>query len=111
MTCCRHSERIITLRLRRWRCLERLFDCDCDCDAELTGFLVIFPVREPAGGRYGAFSICQITRDYSSVKLPDGIGIVQPLALAIATGGGGNQATYARQPSTYQGGGGDYGIT
>jgi hypothetical protein len=24
------------------------------------------------------------------VKLPDGIGIVQPLALAVATGGGGN---------------------
>ena len=29
------------------------------------------------------------------VKLPDGIGIVQPLALAVATGGG-NQATYTR---------------
>jgi hypothetical protein len=46
------------------------------------------------------------------VKLPDGIGIVQPLALAVATGGGGNQATYTRQAGTYQGGGGgDYGIT
>jgi hypothetical protein len=47
-----------------------------------------------------------------SVKLPDGIGIAQPLALAVAAGGGGNQATYTRQPGTYQGGGGgDYGIT
>ena len=48
---------------------------------------------------------------YISVKLPDRIGIVQPLALAVAAGGGGNQATYTRQLSTYQGGGGDYGIT
>jgi hypothetical protein len=46
------------------------------------------------------------------VKLPDGIGIVQLLALAVAAGGGGNTTTYTRQLGTYQGGGGgDYGIT
>ena len=53
-----------------------------------------------------------ISYGHAPVKLPDGIGIVQPLALAIAAGGGGNQATYTRQLGTYQGGGGgDYGIT
>ena len=48
----------------------------------------------------------------ASVKLPDGIGIVQPLALAVAAAGSGNTTTYIRQLGTYQGGGGgDYGIT
>ena len=48
---------------------------------------------------------------YDIVKLPDRIGIVQPLALAVAAGGGGNTTTYTRQLGTYQGGGGgDYGI-
>ena len=48
----------------------------------------------------------------ADVKLSDGIGIVQPLALAVAAGGGGNPTTYTRQLGKYQGGGGgDYGIT
>jgi hypothetical protein len=40
--------------------LNGLFDCDCngDCDVEPTGFLDMEPVRKPAGGPYGGFSIC-----------------------------------------------------
>jgi hypothetical protein len=46
--------------------LNGLFDCDCncDCDVEPTGFLDMEPGRRPAGGQYGGFSICQITRAY-----------------------------------------------